>query len=130
MQSIPAPDALPSDAARKLAGDGLIDFRCDTGLHVLIGSSDDRMVIDKAGQAPLVLDKQAPGGTYDYMGGGWGAERRGDTVKLDRQGGPSVFCGVIRSEEHPSELQSLMRISYAVFFLKKKTTHNIQNISI
>src|SRR3546814_3962926 len=26
----------------------------------------------------------------------------------------------IRSEEHTSELQSLMRISYAVFFLKKK----------
>src|SRR3546814_3133754 len=26
-----------------------------------------------------------------------------------------------RSEEHTSELQSLMRISYAVFFLKKKT---------
>src|SRR3546814_1263252 len=32
-----------------------------------------------------------------------------------------------RSEEHTSELQSLMRISYAVFCLKKKTTktHNI-----
>src|SRR3546814_4625169 len=28
---------------------------------------------------------------------------------------------VIRSEEHTSELQSLMRISYAVFCLKKKT---------
>src|SRR3546814_6762028 len=28
--------------------------------------------------------------------------------------------GVGRSEEHTSELQSLMRISYAVFFLKKK----------
>src|SRR3546814_1026566 len=28
----------------------------------------------------------------------------------------------LRSEEHTSELQSLMRISYAVFFLKKKTT--------
>src|SRR3546814_3642238 len=28
----------------------------------------------------------------------------------------------IRSEEHTSELQSLMRISYAVFSLKKKTT--------
>src|SRR3546814_6330039 len=27
----------------------------------------------------------------------------------------------VRSEEHTSELQSLMRISYAVFFLKKKT---------
>src|SRR3546814_10819911 len=30
---------------------------------------------------------------------------------------------VARSEEHTSELQSLMRISYAVFCLKKKTLH-------
>src|SRR3546814_4030667 len=29
-----------------------------------------------------------------------------------------------RSEEHTSELQSLMRISYAVFCLKKKTLYN------
>src|SRR3546814_10768918 len=34
--------------------------------------------------------------------------------------------GVVRSEEHTSELQSLMRISYAVFCLKKKKT-NKQN---
>src|SRR3546814_3109138 len=32
-----------------------------------------------------------------------------------------------RSEEHTSELQSLMRISYAVFCLKKKKLNNIQN---
>src|SRR3546814_1582309 len=31
-----------------------------------------------------------------------------------------------RSEEHTSELQSLMRISYAVFGLKKKKTYNTQ----
>src|SRR3546814_6355485 len=31
-----------------------------------------------------------------------------------------------RSEEHTSELQSLMRISYAVFCLKKKNKKNIQ----
>src|SRR3546814_6001886 len=31
-----------------------------------------------------------------------------------------------RSEEHTSELQSLMRISYAVFCLKKKT-YDLQN---
>src|SRR3546814_5731708 len=31
--------------------------------------------------------------------------------------------GVFRSEEHTSELQSLMRISYAVFCLKKKHMH-------
>src|SRR3546814_4761644 len=30
--------------------------------------------------------------------------------------------GLMRSEEHTSELQSLMRISYAVFCLKKKIT--------
>src|SRR3546814_9387245 len=33
-------------------------------------------------------------------------------------------CAVCRSEEHTSELQSLMRISYAVFCLKKKQKHN------
>src|SRR3546814_1271752 len=32
-----------------------------------------------------------------------------------------------RSEEHTSELQSLMRISYAVFCLKKKKKHNVHN---
>src|SRR3546814_3186370 len=35
---------------------------------------------------------------------------------------PSFFGRHRRSEEHTSELQSLMRISYAVFCLKKKTT--------
>src|SRR3546814_8136257 len=38
-------------------------------------------------------------------------------------GGLSTRTGIVmRSEEHTSELQSLMRISYAVFCLKKKTT--------
>src|SRR3546814_2791546 len=43
-------------------------------------------------------------------------------------------CSPMRSEEHTSELQSLMRISYAVFCLKKKkkdtksTPHNYMNI--
>src|SRR3546814_9137389 len=34
----------------------------------------------------------------------------------------------LRSEEHTSELQSLMRISYAVFCLKKKTNTNLSYI--
>src|SRR3546814_4084190 len=38
--------------------------------------------------------------------------------------------GIERSEEHTSELQSLMRISYAVFCLKNKNTATIRkNIS-
>src|SRR3546814_4381511 len=35
-----------------------------------------------------------------------------------------------RSEEHTSELQSLMRISYAVFCLKKKKTKTRNNLTI
>src|SRR3546814_8340964 len=34
----------------------------------------------------------------------------------------------VRSEEHTSELQSLMRNSYAVFCLKKKKTHTVQSL--
>src|SRR3546814_2126082 len=47
-----------------------------------------------------------------------------DTVERRRRRAP----GGDRSEEHTSELQSLMRISYAVFCLKKKKTKNINKI--
>src|SRR3546814_5940666 len=48
-----------------------------------------------------------------------------------------LLARLLRSEEHTSELQSLMRISYAVFCLKKKKTtkqnpttqHNIRRIA-
>src|SRR3546814_9898347 len=39
----------------------------------------------------------------------------------DRACRSGMSCRPARSEEHTSELQSLMRISYAVFCLKKKT---------
>src|SRR3546814_4853291 len=42
----------------------------------------------------------------------------------DKAGGLDDDDDVARSEEHTSELQSLMRISYAVFCLKKKTHYN------
>src|SRR3546814_1574230 len=45
------------------------------------------------------------------------------TVPLDRAMPGPIYLPT-RSEEHTSELQSLMRISYAVFCLKKKTTTN------
>src|SRR3546814_4223164 len=46
----------------------------------------------------------------------------GDRVAAwDMRAAPlAVIAPVVRSEEHTSELQSLMRISYAVFCLKKK----------
>src|SRR3546814_9988758 len=47
---------------------------------------------------------------------GFGKDDGIPAVKFQAQAG--------RSEEHTSELQSLMRISYAVFCLKKKTSEN------
>src|SRR3546814_2975146 len=38
---------------------------------------------------------------------------------------PACAAGARRSEEHTSELQSLMRISYAVFCLKKKNNNKM-----
>src|SRR3546814_6617881 len=45
-------------------------------------------------------------------------------------GGVCAFAlmGSVRSEEHTSELQSLMRISYAVFCLKKKNKTQYEKI--
>src|SRR3546814_9708622 len=40
---------------------------------------------------------------------------------------PFLGCGITRSEEHTSELQSLMRTSYAVFCLKKKKNKHTKN---
>src|SRR3546814_3847208 len=50
-----------------------------------------------------------------------------DTLFEDVHG--AGFRAVYRSEEHTSELQSLMRISYAVFCLKKQNT-NITHVYI
>src|SRR3546814_2268182 len=49
-----------------------------------------------------------------------GAARLGLKSGLITRVGKEQFGAFIRSEEHTSELQSLMRISYAVFCLKKK----------
>src|SRR3546814_5711621 len=63
------------------------------------------------------------------------AEVRTDSASTTRMGaehttatnaGRAMACS--RSEEHTSELQSLMRISYAVFCLNKKSTHNLAGV--
>src|SRR3546814_6288427 len=59
----------------------------------------------------------------------WRSLPQVDSVQLDSDwvrrleailGFIRIGLGMLRSEEHTSELQSLMRISYAVFCLKKK----------
>src|SRR3546814_10836599 len=43
--------------------------------------------------------------------------------------GDTIFGTGLRSEEHTSELQSLMRISYAVFRVQKNTNNNANEIT-
>src|SRR3546814_4086209 len=58
----------------------------------------------------------------DLHGGRLAEEIRQRIKYADQQRGE--YGQVFRSEEHTSELQSLMRISYAVFCLKKQTKNN------
>src|SRR3546814_4156326 len=81
------------------------------------------------------LFRSAAGADRRRPGGGGAAAARQGPRRLRRDRRPDEQCrraagqrrlragGRLRSEEHTSELQSLMRISYAVFCLKKKQTN-------
>src|SRR3546814_2289263 len=74
---------------------------------------------DQEGQ-PVVLRDEGP----HWRGHRLGFGAHGDLDAGERGGRDANWRS--RSEEHTSELQSLMRISYAVFCLKKtNTTHSI-----
>src|SRR3546814_5159394 len=61
---------------------------------------------------------------------GWGGKRSAAAARHAWEYSPSLVYGRRRSEEHTSALQSLMRISYAVFCLKKKTVNNNTTVSL
>src|SRR3546814_4246511 len=75
---------------------------------------------------PASLPSDLLGRRPDIIAARWRAEAAAKRIDVAHaQFYPSVnLLGFIRSEEHTSELQSLMRISYAVFCLKKKNTIN------
>src|SRR3546814_1519803 len=83
-------------------------------LHVLTHSFPTRRSSDLAGAA------QGGRGAYRRPRSGRRFDPRGHPRLGDR--GDRDRRGEDRSEEHTSELQSLMRNSYAVFCLKKKKT--------
>src|SRR3546814_6630023 len=94
-------------AAELLGEAGAVDDARATGEQVL----DDGFAIDR------VSDRLADFRIVDRAGAGLACRVKGHIADphrfgvLDRQ----VRCGTNRSEEHTSELQSLMRISYAGF---------------
>src|SRR3546814_4555687 len=64
--------------------------------------------------------------TYFLIGSKVESEANRQNVKIDKidhQTNGILDSRIKRSEEHTSELQSLMRISYAVFCLKKQNFH-------
>src|SRR3546814_5860791 len=87
-----------------------------------------------AAPEPRARELQAGGDEAEHQGDAEGDEgdRQGHHRALQHQRDRidqlveafhSACPASARSEEHTSELQSLMRISYAVFCLKKKTPH-------
>src|SRR3546814_2810696 len=90
--------------------------------------STDRRSCRSPGSRPqpgayaLLLDEVAQAVAIDQVDGGRGSYRH--FLGPSEVPMVAVFSeSVGRSEEHTSELQSLMRISYAVFCLKKKNAH-------
>src|SRR3546814_7882490 len=107
------------------AGVGAFEFVLavigERGLEMLLESPanvpgqrvDGRIVDDDDGDVAVLLHRDADGGIFGHGRTPW-------------SNGSIVDRGVdegLRSEEHTSELQSLMRISYAVFCLKKKNNN-------
>src|SRR3546814_3592025 len=87
----------------------------------------------RAGVAVVRISGPAAGAALRAVGGIKLPPPRRATLRtlLDPRDGQAIDRGLLlwfpgpasRSEEHTSELQSLMRISYAVFCLKKKKTY-------
>src|SRR3546814_1485736 len=96
--------------AERVVGDGHVDLlvaEANRGAVVLRIERDPSLEQQPAGRAGVAGKDQCDPPILRMLG----------IARLDRDH-PRIAAG--RSEEHTSELQSLMRISYAVFCLKKK----------
>src|SRR3546814_3650717 len=103
--SIHAPAASRQMGEAAAEGKGAVEEACDERLHAMAKAGHARPRRRSADPKSRGLDAQRHGG-------------------VQPPGPPHR-----RSEEHTSELQSLMRISYAVFCLKKKKIRNIAVIT-
>src|SRR3546814_5087183 len=87
-------------------------------------SSDLPVASARTDRGTAVAQADLPGRPLLGTGALLPAALAGDRLRARRpevDGGLRPPAGADRSEEHTSELQSLMRISYAVFCLTKKT---------
>src|SRR3546814_9345348 len=105
---------------------------CSSDLHHVDRSGVPARVVHARDFRPVLHPVRADGGDRRADEPGGGANDHAACGRLFPEGrwNPRTWRGSVdgpvhgaRSEEHTSELQSLMRISYAVFCLKKKNTH-------
>src|SRR3546814_9509897 len=106
----PVPGPFRANDAQPLAGQRRGDVDGVDGRAPVLALDADAVQRDERRRVcrPLRLEDLRPGGVARQPGRG--------------KAQPALAT---RSEEHTSELQSLMRISYAVFCLKKKTKNKI-----
>src|SRR3546814_8720253 len=102
-----------SDVCASDLGDPVAALRIGVGLHRPREADVGNTVVDERDIAYAGLDDRAFAPDDLWARGIVRAEKPAPALLLAR-----------RSEEHTSELQSLMRISYAVFCLKKKKKNN------
>src|SRR3546814_3568262 len=86
-------------------------------LRLAEGAVDDAAILHQRQEVAELVEAR-----LDRKQEGAARHHRGDAVVGDIAARPRRIGRIVvgRSEEHTSELQSLMRISYAVFCLKKK----------
>src|SRR3546814_5929226 len=89
-----------------------ITVREEEGERLLAHLGDKRILMLR-NHGPVVMGRTLPEAFIKY----WALQRACEIQLATMSMGQPIL---IRSEEHTSELQSLMRISYAVFCLKKK----------
>src|SRR3546814_9960295 len=108
--------------------------------RALLGNLEVFDLVEVADQAALRFTRRVrhridQGGSQGHgdmiasVGKGGGPYQPRAWLAIARQKAETAAAGPsgCRSEEHTSELQSLMRISYAVFCLKNKKEHNCKN---
>src|SRR3546814_6915458 len=111
---------------------GRWDFWMNSAQHMSPDQNHARAQID-ASRGALALARALPPllcrQGISHLSGRLVRQLAGSSRYPKRMKGPAIAGGYLfdeRSEEHTSELQSLMRSSYAVFCLKKKTKKNKQ----
>src|SRR3546814_4619411 len=103
-------------------GEGRIDHG---GAHDQAGATPEGGVVHAAvfiaREVPDVQNVERPEPTLQGLAGQAETQRPREHLRKERQDQRSPCRHGTRSEEQPSELQSLMRISYAAFRLQNKT---------